>query len=668
MLAPSALHRGDAIASVKVGAAESAAGHFWAILGTRLPDSEDDSIRQLVIAELLRTLAEADAATRSDEAVRLLAISYAISHDPVSLSRLLFDLTDRLEPPEMARLSGILMAACSPREQSYTLGFFSKTRAEHLVSGLGADEAWRRATAQTVAFLDIILQRDPTLDLLRMERLTRNTQIERHSAAIADIRLSTPEMMRNKILRECCFFHLRHAKHPETRKLIDPFLDEPPTPSQNLAARYEMMVALTAIEESVRIAELLKDSHPHFGIVRPLKQMADNRDLAPLASFGRAPRGRHLIYLSLVSWGARYIEMTALTGLPSLLSPRNLPQLAKDNDLVVEFFTNASNLEQILAIPALSKLAEIAQIRIFGFPPEIEPLQNKLPYVPFGYGSHATIFRAQRDGADLIFLLSDVVWADGSFGTIADLVTQEKRVVLTDGLNARAADVLPALDAYRTPDGSSLTISARDLWALAGPALMPRTRDHLYDPHTSNSRAMPVRVAFQEAETLTVHGFHKLPFYVSHAAFKDIKFFQYTTPDGAFTESIFDNIEPSQAIYFEQYDTILAVELSDEIGAVSEEVEVELIEGITAYFRNRYFSERLYWNFELGVRYPLVPQPGSPIVNAEDKTACLSRIRTLFATHPIFVDWSAERDRIRRLEFGDGATQWRLSPTPEANR
>jgi hypothetical protein len=131
------------------------------------------------------------------------------------------------------------------------------------------------------------------------------------------------------------------------------------------------------------------------------------------------------------------------------------------------------------------------------------------------------------------------------------------------------------------------------------------------------------------------------------------------------SSSIMDNVDYDQAMYFEAYDKILAIELSDDEGAVSETAEIDILESIKNYFRDRSFSERLYWNFEHGVRFPIVPEAGSPVVSAVEKETCLQAVRDLFATHPIFVDWGQERDRIRRLEFGDEATHWRLTSTEE---
>lgn len=665
MLDRRALHRADVIASLKAGAIETAAGSLWAMRGLGDSSGSEEPERLDLISGLFKAHAQADAQGEKDTAIRLLAVTYALSEDPSSLSRLLFDLLDRLTPDALRALAGRLMAIGDPTSQPYCMGFFHRTRAEHLLSGLTAQEARTRAAAQTVALLDMMLHRDPALDLLRAERLAKNTELLRYAAAIEDIRSASPALMRNSYVRDSCLFHLRHARHPESRRAIDLLMATPAPDSDSLLARYAALVALRAIEESVQVADELARSHPEYGVVRPLKQMADDLNLAPLASFGRPPMGRRLIYLSLVSWGPRFIEMSAKTGLPSLLAPGNLPRLAENNDLVIEFMTNASDLPQIMRIPAIQKLAEIALIKIFSLPPEIERLQGRLSYVTFGYASHATILRAQRDGADLLFLLADVVWSNGSFEAVASLVTDEKRVVFVDGLNARASSVLPALDACRTADRSSLSISAQALWALSAPALMPRTRDHFFDPRASTSREMPVRVAFQEADRLTIHSFHKLPLYVSHAAFAKIRHFAYTTPDGAFSESVLDNVDPSQAICFADFDKVLPIELSDDVGATSPEGAEDIVENITNYFRSRYFSERLYWNFQQGVRFPNKPTPDSPIVTETEKNDCLSRIRTLFATHPVFVDWGRERDKIRRLEFGDEATRWRLTSTEE---
>jgi len=661
------LHQTDAVESIKDGKVERAAGHYWALstVAKRSGSEGSTSLHDAMIQELVQVRATADKSGDKDLAIRALAIAYEIGSDPVSLSRLLFDALDQVKAEELLRLSCMLMSCCKPGDQLHFMGFFHKIRAEHLLSGLSAEDAQRIALNQGVAFLDLMLHLDPTLDLLRAERLKANTELQRYAAAIADLRQASPEMMRGEFICDNFLYHLRHFKHPETRKAIDRIM-ELPTPTQKSAeARYAAMVAMKAIDESIVFADRLAAWQPEYAIVRSLKTMADDVDRAPLVTFGRKPQGRRLIYMNLVSWGERFIEMSAKTGLPSLMSPGNLPRLAEENDLVLEFVTNASNLEQILAIPAVTKLAEIAEIKIFGFPAEIEPLQNKLPYVTFGFGSHGTIFRAQRDGADLIFLLADAIWADGSFSAIAGLVTSEKRAAFIDGLNARAAAILPSLERYRSEDGACLSIGAVQLWGLAASELMPRTRDHLYDPASQTSRYPPVRLVFQESDGLTVHAFHNLPLYVSHAAFAKIKFFQYSTPDGAFLESVLDNLDREQIVYFEEFGQVMAIEIADDDGTVSAASDMGFLDSVVKYFTENFFSERLYWNFAAGIRYPLTPPPGVPIVTAEEKAACLAGVRNLFATHPVFVDWGLERDKIRRLEFGDDATHWRLTSTEE---
>ena len=668
-MAPRAtIHRIDATEALQASLGERAAGHLLAADPLERFNPPTDPLGVAVTQSVLRASLAARDDRRYADAIRLLAVHYLLTREPTGLNRLLHDLIGQEDVEGLLFLSHELASRAQPGTYLYVMALLHRTLAEHAQAGLNFQQARLKATAQTVVYMDIALQADPGNTALRSTRIDKNGDLANYAAVIADLRRLGPDPAEDNFLNRTICFNLRHILHPEARAALDGILQDPPTDLPGVFALYSLVVAMGAMDDALRVAEWMTRWSPEYAMLPALRRMADETERLPDLEFGAEPTGRKLIYFSLVCWGQKYVDLLGATSLPSLLSPRNLPTLASDNDLVIEIVTNASDADAIADLAALRRLSEIARVRIFTFPTECEPHQNALPYVTFGYGAHSTIRRAQNHGADLIFLLPDVIFSDGCFETVAGLVTDEKRVIMTDGLNARATPVLRAIAPFRSTDGTVLTIDPAALCAIAARWLMKRTRENYFDPDADVSPKLPARLCFQEPDGVSVHSFHKMPLYVSHAAFKEIRNFHYTTPDGAFAESVLSNVTQEQAIQFERIDQAVLLEINDQDGAVSPPTERNVIDVIAEYFRDFYYSERLYWNFERGMRYPLTPEAEARVVTASEKADCLAQVRKLFATHPIFVDWAGERDKVRRLEFGDGATPWRLTSTEGTKR
>src|SRR5688572_14949386 len=75
------------------------------------------------------------------------------------------------------------------------------------------------------------------------------------------------------------------------------------------------------------------------------------------------PSQRPVAKILIAVWGQSYISRFELLGLSSVLSPGNLPALAKVCDVEFVFLTRTSEFEHFDALPMLKKIRKYAKIR-----------------------------------------------------------------------------------------------------------------------------------------------------------------------------------------------------------------------------------------------------------------------------------------------------------------
>lgn len=98
------------------------------------------------------------------------------------------------------------------------------------------------------------------------------------------------------------------------------------------------------------------------------------------------------------------------------------------------------------------------------------------------YCNRVGIAAADERGAAMIFLNPDVVIADGGIRALASLLARGKRAIQVLGIRLVKETVIPALlEGYSSLDRAALTISPRQLIALAMDNLHPMTMTHVYD-------------------------------------------------------------------------------------------------------------------------------------------------------------------------------------------
>lgn len=482
-----------------------------------------------------------------------------------------------------------------------------------------------------------------SLDLETLQfRLSRYYALERFREALDDTR----EILRRPNAPDWVAWnfsaYVRNILHPLAPRAIDAVVASLPEGSPELLVAFGMAWTMGAVEQALTLADRLTAEQPQLSAFRPLRAMAMDQGFEPALVLGEPAREGRRIYLSLPCWGARFIDLMERAALGSLLAPGNLPALAKRASLILEIFATPDDLAQLRASETLRRVSGYCETRVFLFPAAIASQARSAPYIFYGCASHATLLKAEREGADMIFLYPDVIYADGCLQSIANRLTNAPYAIFADTLNSYAK---PVLDRLAGDDRSGvLAVGSATLIDTAIQHLSKRTLNGLYHPGNRSVSTDPNRILFKTERGLRMHSFVMGPTYVSHAGFAPLILKNFATADGLFTSHLLYKLADDQIEVLSTED-LCVVEVADGDGQLFPLTDRALEEAIPAYFRDNGLNARRFKLFDRPTLYPGATPPEGPVTSEAEMAERLESLRRLRATHPVFVDLSAERDR-----------------------
>ncbi len=651
------IHVADARDSFRKGDLESALGHSLALL--LAPGSAEAAapLRAQVMDQCYQGFEACKAANDLNGTLSWLARLILCDDAEIALRELFDVLLAAGRFADVVALRRDCPSLIARGDPHFVHVCFVEAIARGRLGGLDVDAALEAASLETLAVIDQLIVEFPERSGLWGARFERNMALGRYRDMIRDLKCyanrAGDEPWESDYLAKNLLFLLRDAAFPEVARRIDGFLERLPDDVTLLSSWHHSMVGMRATPQARRLVERLAALRPEYGAIPEMEAMIDDQDRQPDATFGRAPEGRHLIYATLVCWGAGYVGLMERATIRSLLASGNFPTLCLEHDVVLEIVTDRAGVVAMTQSPGLRRLAAHCQIKLFALPEAMAGISSSLPYVIFGHASHFTIRRAQRDGADLIFLLPDVFYADGGFATIADMVTRAPRAFFADGLNAAATPMLKALDAFADADGA-VAAAPRTVIQLALPHLMPRSTDHFYDPNGIKTSVYPSRIVFVTPQGLMMHSFTKGPTYLSNAAFAGLTEFNNGSPDGRFSLDVLDAIERDALVEIDSTDKFMLVELSDSEGLLWEKEEQSLADAVIGFFRSRTFSERSIWLFEQGVMYHADIDEHECLIEESEYLNEMATLAETMRTHPVFTELLVEQRALFRQSGESG--------------
>ena len=173
-------------------------------------------------------------------------------------------------------------------------------------------------------------------------------------------------------------------------------------------------------------------------------------------------------------FGDDYVERFLQAGLPSQLSPGNLPALAGGRPRY-RLYTTAAEAEAVRRSPLFAALAELVEVSFHDLGPQVAAFRARAcsAYDVMNFTYADSLKAAYADGGALIAIWPDVLFSDGCFRRLRELADLGFRGVATTGNQAAPTLVEAARARHLDPATGALVLPPRQLMALLLEHLTP---------------------------------------------------------------------------------------------------------------------------------------------------------------------------------------------------
>lgn len=181
-------------------------------------------------------------------------------------------------------------------------------------------------------------------------------------------------------------------------------------------------------------------------------------------------------------WGASYADFCARVTLPSLLSPGNLPFLARHSPMSMHFYVDSDAEKVLNAHPSMARLRQLMHVELILVQDVVQaPMASKYQQM---IACHQHFFRTYgRAGNALYFSNADYLWSDGALARTYEAFVAGKRLVSTGILRLNRHALLSVL---QQPEfaGPVLSLAPRTLVRIGLQHLHPEMLASFYNGAT----------------------------------------------------------------------------------------------------------------------------------------------------------------------------------------
>lgn len=627
-------------------AAAFCAGLLWAAQA----QPHDADRRRGALREIRQAVDEAADAS-DDAAVARMAMIVAIDPDMGTLAALMQRLWDR-DDREGMRAAAAIGLDLKPEDNAEWVNVAHLSQIARLAAERPElDRAGLEAAAieAVIEKTDRLLAESPERSALRAARTFLASRHRKYGVLWRDCKILLDEMKTNRSLEQIysnvisrqCMFLRKVRDVGQLRQIVDYIFEDERSIQAEKEFLFYYCASFGCMELAYEVAARLAETTPPWGALAYLRDFMRVADQRPAAVFGRPRTGKRLIYGNLVCWGETFIEKMAWSSLPSLMSPRNIPALVKENDVVIDVITHQSNVEALVNLPELKLLSELCEIRIYCFPyfAEFFEWSRSLPYIVFGHAQHFSVLRAQQDDADVLVLSADVVYADGCFEFVARHVSDEPRALFYDGLNCSQTPLRERLAPHRV--NSVLTVDAKTLAEFAVQTMKPILQQSFFSKTGQSTKVSSPAIILRKSFGFRVYGGMQGVAYVSAAGLRGLTGFDHLTLEGVCSEVILNKLTPEQIIVRKTTDDILWVELddNDRIDSIPlGEAMVSHVDAVKNFFLGYSRCLRRFQLFEMAVDCHVGGLTYGDEIDDETERKFLDDLRRLRLTDPVFTE------------------------------
>jgi hypothetical protein len=168
-------------------------------------------------------------------------------------------------------------------------------------------------------------------------------------------------------------------------------------------------------------------------------------------------------YFPIAVWGDKFVNHLIKVGVPTLLAPGNLPQIAREHEVRFVFFAPDAAEAVLRGDPTVGRIARLADVEFR----RLEPGDFKDNHTALAQAHHLALNEAAVEKACAIMMNADSIISDGGLSALARLAAAGKKAVMAVGLRLNEITAAPALaDALR--EGSDYRIlQCRELMKFA---------------------------------------------------------------------------------------------------------------------------------------------------------------------------------------------------------
>ncbi len=253
---------------------------------------------------------------------------------------------------------------------------------------------------------------------------------------------------------------------------------------------------------------------------------------------------RKRVLFSLSLWGESYTDLFLNYFIPSILSPNNVPALARERDVFLDLYVTAGCMAAIRESRSFRALARHADIQFIEIPEVLttcsEYARNQVfRYYIYGGFHHASIERARVLRADIICLAPDGIYGDGCFHNLARFIDQGYRAVLFTAVAGQAETILPVLDRMRDDTTHVLTVPPRAVVGLTVKNVHHAFLGQIASKANAYFPGICTVLFFPDEKGFIVRAFHLHPIIMSVDCFSDDIAYDYGTVDANMLSRIF---------------------------------------------------------------------------------------------------------------------------------
>jgi len=243
-------------------------------------------------------------------------------------------------------------------------------------------------------------------------------------------------------------------------------------------------------------------------------------------------------HILTAAWGNTYIDMLVLTNVPTLLAEGNLPELAKEYNVIIKIYTTPDFTDKLENHPELVHLKQRYPVEIITVN-ETEELHRLERYTHI---TRLAMAEALAAGAALLLNSPDNIWADGSFRYLAKQAKRGTKIFCGSTVRSTAETMVrEILRGYPIDDNGAISIGNRDLvrFSIKHMHWIERTAIWKHSPF----RTFPINLYWPMASTSMIGCYYYyFPFFMTEVLGEHT---DHRTIDFAYLNTIYEN-EPER--------------------------------------------------------------------------------------------------------------------------